>query len=196
MIMISLNYRTFNISKGFSLIEMLLVLGVLSVLLIAAFVIYPQVRLSQQTNIEISNILAIRANMETTLGRIGNYTLISATDLTQVANNARVFPETMNNGNYSTSNITNVWGGSVNITPTTATNAGVAAGWAYVIRSRDIPAEACVQMVARTISSFKTIQINYVSGQAGENINFGNYDLANVTEKCNRRPLTTVNFVD
>lgn len=51
-------------SKGFSLIELLLVLGVVAVLLVAAFVIYPQVRDRSRTNRAIANIASTVAALQ------------------------------------------------------------------------------------------------------------------------------------
>jgi hypothetical protein len=183
-------------NQGFSLIELLLVLGVIALLLVAAFVVYPRVVMSRQTNNEVTNLLAIRAAMHSTFGNRGFYASVSNDDMTQMANRARIFPVSMNGGDFSANKVSNVWGGDVTLTNTTSSHAGVQAGWSFVIRTRDVPPEACVNLVARTITSFRTIQVNYISGEAGENINRDNYDLASVTEKCNRRTVATVNFVD
>lgn len=50
--------------KGFSLIELLLVLGVLAILLIAAFVVYPQVRAQNLINKEIVGLNAAYAKLQ------------------------------------------------------------------------------------------------------------------------------------
>ena len=75
--------------RGFSLIELLLVLGVLAFFLIAAFVIYPSVRDRNQANSEAQNLSAIKANVNTLYaGKGGNYRGLTP----GVANQARVFP--------------------------------------------------------------------------------------------------------
>lgn len=50
--------------KGFSLIELLLVLGVLAILLIAAFIVYPQVRQQNLINKEIVALNAAYAKLQ------------------------------------------------------------------------------------------------------------------------------------
>lgn len=183
-------------STGFSLIEMLLVLGVIALLLVGMFVIYPQVRTANQVNTEVTNLLAIRANMKSMFANGGVYSVVSDDDLTRVANQGRVFPVSMNGGDYNANRPVNVWGGEVSLTSTTGTNMGTTAGRAFVIRYRNVPIEACVALVAGTINSFKTIQVNYISGQAGENMNRDTYTMEGILERCNRRDVATVNFVD
>ena len=47
-------------SAGFSLIELLLVLGIIAILLVAAFVVYPQVRDRNQANVEVTNLATMK----------------------------------------------------------------------------------------------------------------------------------------
>ena len=77
--------------KGFSLLELLLVLGIIAALIVAAFIVYPKVRTSQIVDAESKNIATIRG---------GLLSLYSATtDITTVNNtvgiNAQIFPDNM-----------------------------------------------------------------------------------------------------
>ena len=101
-------------SQGFSLIELLLVLGVLAILLVAAFVVYPQVRARNQVNNEVQNLAAMKAGFLSLYANGGDWTTLSR----GVANQARIFPVTMNGGDYgATAPITSSWGQPVMISP-------------------------------------------------------------------------------
>lgn len=49
--------------KGFSLLELLLVLGVIAALIVGAFIVYPKVRNSQSIDAEAKNIATIRSGI-------------------------------------------------------------------------------------------------------------------------------------
>lgn len=105
--MYSLNKR-----RAFSLVELLLVLGILAVLLVAAFVVYPKVRDTSLAKTEAANILNIRASVHSLYASKNyNYTGLN----TLVANQAKMFPSSMNLGNYATDAITSSWGGVVKV---------------------------------------------------------------------------------
>ena len=137
---------------GFSLIELLLVLGVIAVLLVAAFVIYPQVRLANQADTEVKNVTAIMANMETAFrGKTSGIT-------TALANQARVFPSSMNGGNYTASApIQSSWGGSVRLMTT-----GVAS---FDVVYQDVSKEMCLKWLPALTLNFQWVQIQ--KGAAG-----------------------------
>ena len=69
-------YKQANINRlssvGFGLLELLLVLGVLAVLLLAAFVVYPKVKTTMVAQEEAKRYTTIRAKM-TTLGNVNFY---------------------------------------------------------------------------------------------------------------------------
>ena len=138
--------------KGFSLIEMLLVLGVLAVLLVAAFVVYPRVRDASRANNEVANLTAIKAsinNLYATKG--GNYTGLK----TGVANQARAFPASMNSGVYTdTQEITSSWGGAVTITDVATTNAR-----SFGLQYADVPEGVCLGLVSGAAGNFSDVQV-------------------------------------
>lgn len=107
----ALRYARPSLSKGFSLIELLLVLGVLAILLVAAFVVYPQVRDRNQANKEIVNMAAIRANVNNLYAsKPSNYTGLT----NQVALAAKVFPADM--APPGATQATSAWGRPVEVT--------------------------------------------------------------------------------
>lgn len=133
--------KSFKRSKGFTLVEMLLTLAVMAFLLIAAFIIYPQVDLKMRVNNELSGyrsiIASIRslyiyppyAGLNNGLLRRGNF----------IPNNFTL-PE-------GTNAIKNNWGGTINISGW-GNNDAVPGGTFNRIRlvTTAIPQEACIPM--------------------------------------------------
>lgn len=76
---------------GFSLIELLLVLGVIAILLVAAFVVYPQVRDKQIVNREVSALRLMSAGIQSLYASKRDYTDFTAVVLV----NAKLVPEHM-----------------------------------------------------------------------------------------------------
>lgn len=71
-------------SKGFSLVEILLVLGVISVIAVGAFIIYPRVSLASQAKAEAEKVRVIHASIAETMHR---HSLFGATSAALVAAN-------------------------------------------------------------------------------------------------------------
>lgn len=159
--------------RGFSLIELLLVLGVIAVLLVAAFVIYPQVRARNQANTEVTNVRAIQANVRNLYAvRGGNYYGIGAGPGTSdygIGNQARIFPATMNGGDFSANvPITSSWGGEVYVwnRPAIVTPYGnVASGRSFGIAYFKVPTDVCVPMVTALSESFLSIAVGAAGAQ-------------------------------
>ena len=101
---------------GFSLVEILLVLGIIAILAIAAFIIFPQVQASNRANTEQTNITTLAAGIKNLYGATRNYTGISAT----VVNQARIAPASMNGGDPSATTLSSSWSGDVAIAPSAA----------------------------------------------------------------------------
>lgn len=141
-------------AHGFSLIELLLVLGVLAVLLLAAFVVYPQVRARHQANVETQNLLAIKANFLTLFGRGRDPTNLTSLDL-GTANQARLFPASMNGGDYSaTATVTSAWGAPLEVT-SSALNGITTVTFTYT----DIPLNVCIPLFSSAAPHFRNIVI-------------------------------------
>lgn len=142
--------------KGFSLIEMLLVLGVLAVLLVAAFVVYPRVRDASRANIEVTNLTLIKANIQNLYAaKMGDYTGL----YTSTANQARVFPESMNSGVYTGQEIQSAWGGVVRAQVLPNADAAMAAGKGFTIDYYSVPSAVCLGIVSATANMFNDIRV-------------------------------------
>mgnify|MGYP000363598201 CR=1 FL=1 len=185
-------------SRGFSLIEMLLVLGVLAILLVAAFVVYPRVQLSNQINQEKANLSMLQNGIRSTLApQGGKYTVLGAQGQTignRFANQARLVPSSMNGGDYQGSTITNGWGGAVVIHSTTGTFEGYAPGRSFGIQYNNVPQEACADFVMRTLGGFSAAWVNGATG-AGTYLTPANITPDRVVARCQLQNPTTIHFV-
>ena len=139
--------------RGFSLVEVLLVLGIIAVLAIAAFIIYPQVMSSSRANTEQSNIMSITAATKNLYqGRYG----AAGTNLLPTINQARGIPNSMNGGDFSAGAvITSSWGGGVAL----ETVAGATGGTAFSLSYQDVPFEVCHKLIPALIPNFDTVLV-------------------------------------
>jgi len=185
-------------ARGFSLIELLLVLGVIAILLVAAFVVYPQVQVSRQINQEKSNLSMLQNGIRATLAPTGgNYTVLGAQTQTvgnRFANQARVVPSSMNGGDYSGTTITNGWGGDVIIHSTVGSFEGYSPGRSFGIQYNGVPQEACVDFVMRTLGGFSAAWVNGSTG-AGTHLTPANITPDTVATRCTLQNPATIHFV-
>lgn len=148
-------------SQGFTLLELLLVLGVIAALAIAAFIVYPSVQASNQANTESANINTIRAGVQNLFGSLGRYDTLT----TGVANEARIFPPTMNAGLFGpTAPITNIWSGAVTLAPAQGNGGpGGTADTHFTITYEDITDAACVKLAPAVAPNFDAVQLNGIT---------------------------------
>lgn len=96
---------------GYSLIEIMLVIVIVSTLVIAAFVLYAMLDPVLKARQERQNIIAIQHGVKSVFNRY-EYSAIR----NSVLNRAKVFPRGMNGGDYSaTAPIRSVWGQPVEV---------------------------------------------------------------------------------
>lgn len=186
------------LARGFSLIELLLVLGVIAILLVAAFVIYPQVQVSRQINQEKSNLSMLQNGIRATMAPTGgNYAVLGAQTQTvgnRFANQARVVPSSMNGGNYSGTTITNGWGGDVVIHATVGSFEGYGPGRSFGIQYNGVPQDACVDFVMRTLGGFSAAWVNGSTG-SGTYLTPANITPDTVATRCALQNPATIHFV-
>lgn len=132
---------------GFSLIELLLVLGVLAILLTAAFVVYPKVRDDSLTGRVVNNSVATAANVT----HLFHHSYSGLTNTTAI--NARLVPERMVL-DRSSSALASEWGGNVTVSSAGLNNKG----WRMVYE--DVPSSICTQMATRLSAHFTSVAIN------------------------------------
>jgi prepilin-type N-terminal cleavage/methylation domain-containing protein len=83
--------------KGFSLLELLLVLGIIAALVVAAFIVYPKVQASQRAQAESNNIATIQAGVKALYTSASSFTGLT----NSVAVQAKIFPDNMLSGSGS-----------------------------------------------------------------------------------------------
>lgn len=166
-----------NTSKGFSLIELLLVLGVLAILLVAAFVVYPQVRDRNQANTEVSNLTSIKANINNLYAsRGGNYADLE----TSTAVQARALPSSMVGGNFVSGTPAAAWGGAVDVgSAADPANAAPANARTFGIQYTNVPEGVCLGLVSGAATNFTQVSVG------GSNLITNNqFDPAAAAEAC------------
>lgn len=150
--MISLHLKD---KKGFSLLELLLVLAIIAALIVSAFIIFPQIKISQEVSSESKNISVLRSG----LASLYQSTQIpNNIEMNQIAINADVVPYNMLDG--TTNKIRNVWGGDVYV----GSYYMVQGSPILVIQYNHVPADACAKLVMGT--AFNAEQV--VVGKAKE----------------------------
>lgn len=181
-----------NNKKGFSLIEMLLVIGVLAVLLIGAFVVYPRVKNSINISNESKNLTLISAGLINYFeSKGGDYSSLSGSGGNAFANRARIIPARMNNGNYDSTEIKNTWGGDVLIGASNFAHTGYGAGRNFFIRYQKVPSEACVGLISEVASLFTNIQIEGIGSPLKDN----QLDISALTVACQASETSTLTFI-
>lgn len=171
-------------NKGFTLVEILLVVGFIALAGIGIYTIYAKVQVSNQANTESRNLDTLRAGVKSLYGGRPNFNGVSAT----VANNARVTPDNMRTaGNAAL--ITNSFGGTVLIAATPL-NAIADAG--FRITYPQVPSAVCSKLVTSAGVQFSQVTVNGVVVKAyGVNAPI---DVAAATTNCNAVDNPTILF--
>ena len=168
--------------KGYSLLELLIVLGIVSALIAAAFLIYPKVRAHQQVEEETKNLTAIQAGMKSLYaGRIKLDSLSTA--LFAQSGNA---PQQMiiDDGQA----LQNVWKGSVQLGYDG--NHGK-----YHVEYDNVPSDVCSKFVAAVQGDFVKVSIYAATSGDSKDMETGTaFDVAKTTEACGSDTTATILF--
>lgn len=139
--------------KGFSLIELLLVIGFVSVAAIAVYVTYNKVTAANAANTESKNIDTLRAGVKNLYaGQFGYAGLDNG-----VAIKGRAVPDNMVGANGTT--IYNSFGGAVTVAASTLGTSGVSANNAFTITYNNVPVEICPKLATISGSVFNKVVI-------------------------------------
>ena len=172
-------------SSGFSLIEVLLVIGVIAITMVAIFIAYPQVRERNQVNTENQRIFRIVGTVRNIYALNPEYTGLT----TDVANLARAFPAEMNDGNYAVGQaIQHIWEGAVtlNVDPTN--------NRLFQITYAGVPSENCVMLATGVLQNFQRIEIPAGTVVYNKSVSTG-VNIGAIAEACTSSgPLATLAF--
>ena len=163
-------------SQGFSMIELLLVVGLIAVISSVIFFVYPQVRDNNYANTERQRLLrtvAVVQNMHFSTGHYAGLT-------TDSANQARAFVDEANGGSIAPGTIIrNIWGGTIAMAP--------AANRSFMeITYTQVSVEGCLKFATGVGDSFRSISVNGV--QVWSSINGEEFDVSATVEACNANP--------
>lgn len=162
--------------KGFSLLELLLVLGIIAALVVAAFIVYPKVQASQRAQAESNNIATIQAGVKSLYTSSSSFTGLS----NSVAVQAKIFPDNMLSGSGSSATPINAFKGSVTLAAANTGPSG-AEGSSFTITYNNVPAAECTKIITAAAGNFYTAGVGTegsVKG-AGEVL-----DVAKATAQC------------
>lgn len=138
--------------KGFTLVEILLVVGFIAIASIGIYVVYAKVNSAGQANTEARNLDVIRAGIKNLYGANKNY----ATIKNNVVNSAGITPDAMNRG---TASIVNTFGGTVTVKPATIGAAGAVANNGFEIVYNDVPPDVCAKLAPTAGAQFDTLTV-------------------------------------
>ncbi|UAY90668.1 prepilin-type N-terminal cleavage/methylation domain-containing protein [Pectobacterium polaris] len=144
--------------KGFSLLELLLVLGVIAGLIVSAFIIYPKVQASQRVEMESKNIAAIQAGVKALYASAPNYSGLNNT----VALNASVFPDTMLSAEEDERKVVNSFKGDVELTVGLTSPGGIPDS-TFSITYYGVPSTECIKLIYAVRNNFYSVLINRVA---------------------------------
>jgi type II secretory pathway pseudopilin PulG len=165
-------------SKGFTLVEILLVVGFIALASIGIYAVYNKVTTTAKANQENRNMQTIRAGIKQLFGNQQNYTGLTET----VVRNARISPQDMHTG---AATLTNAFGGAVTIAPQAL---GAAPG--FRITTASIPGDVCVKLASGAGSSFDQVTIGGTVVKAiGTNTQV---NPVTVTTQCNADTVTMI----
>ena len=137
--------------KGFSLLELLLVLGIIAALVVAAFIVYPKVQASQRAQAESNNIAAIQAGVKALYTSASSFTGLT----NSVAVQAKIFPDNMLSGSGSAAKPINAFKGNVTLAADKTGPSG-ADGSSFTITYENVPASECTKIITAAAGNLYT----------------------------------------
>lgn len=165
-------------SAGFSLIELLLVIGFIAGALVLAFITYPKVQATNRANTESQHITVISGGIKNLYTTAKNFSTLTPSVLV----NAKIIPDDLTvTGTGTAATITNVWGGNINVGPDTVSSR-------YILTYTAVPASECSKLVTGVGVNFMKVTVggttmfDRLAGSTGGAVNI---DPATITSACN-----------
>ena len=176
-------------SKGFTLLELMLVLGLIAVIAIAAFVIFPKVRTSNQAQSETSNLTTIVGGVKILYG--GDYSEIS--DATVIS--GRVYPSGMLDSVGTSAKSS--FGQAVHVDLDTVGPAGGTSDPEHFFDTtyEGVPSEACIRLGSGVARNFSNVAVQGSSVFKVVSSGLYQVDINKITQQCNSAAKVTMVFV-
>lgn len=177
-----------KIARGFTLIEVLLVVGFIALASIGVYVVYNKVQTGNAANTEARNVDALRAGVKNIYGGSTSYNGLTNT----VALNARIVPDNMRTSG-STTAITNSFGGTVTL-GTVTFGTGAAANNAFTIQYAGVPIDVCAKLVTTAGAGFNRVQVNGTEVKSTITATGNELNVATTASSCNQDAGNTLIF--
>ena len=172
----------FKKNKGFSLVEVLLVLGFAAVLIAGAFLAYSQVKSSNSVNSEVQAAATMSAGVRSLFSGSPNYADLVGGDAEQLMIQANIVPE--NKVNAAGDGITHDLGGTTQQITVSTVNSDTAFTFTY----SDVPESQCSKFVSAVAPSFNAVSVGGTSVKAFD----GDLNVATMTTNCSGGPVDVV----
>lgn len=161
-------------NKGFTLIEILLVVGFIALASAGIYTIYSKVQVSNKANAESRNLDLIRAGVKSLFASKTNFTGLDNT----VVNAGRITPENMKTS--AATEIINSFGGPVTVAPI-GLNGGTNNG--FRITYDQVPGDICIKLASAAGAQFDVVTIGTNTPVKAFGVN--EINVVNVTTQCN-----------
>jgi len=163
--------------KGFTLVEILLVVGFIALAGMGIYNVYNKVQMSNLASSEARNINLIKAGVKNIYGASQGY--VGLNNL--VLNQARATPDSMRAIPYGATdaNINNSFGGAVTVLPVTLGGAGLNNG--FQVTYPQVPGAVCSRLVTMLDKNIEQIT---VAGTVVKPYGTGNLNIVSLATQC------------
>ena len=139
--------------KGFTLVELLLVLGIMALGAVVAYITVPKVRATSNANAEATVVNTLAAGVKNVYAGSNSFKKLT----NKVLIDAKAVPERMLT--ETASQLVNTFGGDVTVTPTKLGTVA-ADNSAYQIVSTNVPDAECVKLATGVGNNFSEVIVN------------------------------------
>lgn len=181
------NFKKQKKNRGFTLVEILLVVAFIAVGGLAVYVTYNKVSSGGQANTEARNLGTLQAGVKGLYGGSSNYTGIT----NSVLNDGRVTPDSMRAIPYvsGATAINNTFGGTVTVLPITLAGGNTNNG--FQITYARVPGAVCSKLVTNAEKAFDQITVN---GEVVKAFGTGQLNIGLLTTGCSGGSGVTILF--
>jgi type II secretory pathway pseudopilin PulG len=169
-------FKNKKVQKGFTLVEILLVVGFIALAGIGIYTVYSKVQMSNAALTEGKNLDTLRAGVKGLYGGSQNYVGL----INKVLNDARVTPDPMRAVPYviGATAINNTFGGAVTVLPL---NLGGGTNNGFEVTYPNVPGAVCAKLVTGAGNAWDAITVN---GAIVKAFGTGTINIATLATNC------------